>query len=309
MLILSILKSLVMIFVMILPGIFFRKFTPMTVENSDGVNSFLVNLAWPCLVVDAMQIPFSIQVLKDSAYMMALCLILFAALFAISIPFSKLIRLTKTKMYLTIFMLMFGNTGFIGIPVIKALYGTDALFYAAIAEFVNDILLFTVGIACIQKSTGAEVRLSFKNMISPGLIGIFVGMFLFLCKIELPDVIGTPIETIGNVTTPLAMFMIGFQLGGMKLKTILGDFQSYAVLAVKLLVVPAFALIMVKLWAGDLTLLEKVFVIDFAMPVASCAALFSQQYRGEQDFATKTVLLTTVISILTISAFAIIVEL
>lgn len=122
MLILSILKSLVMIFIMILPGIFFRKFTPMTVENSDGVNSFLVNLAWPCLVIDAMQIPFS-----------------------------KMLRLTKTKMYLTIFMLMFGNTGFIGLPVIKALYGTEALFYAAIAELVNDTLLFTVGMACIQR--------------------------------------------------------------------------------------------------------------------------------------------------------------
>ena len=309
MLILSILKSLIMIFIMILPGVIFRKFTPMTMKNCDGINSFVVNLAWPCLVIDAMQIEFSMKILGDSLYIMVLCLILFAVLFVISFPFAKLIRLTKTKQYLTIFMLLFGNTGFIGIPVIKALYGTEALFYAAIMELVNDILLFTVGIACIQLSAGSEVKIRAKDLMSPGLIGVLVGLLLFLCRIEIPAVIALPIETIGTCTTPLAMFIIGFQLGGLSLKEILGDMQVYAVCFVKLIIVPLIALLMVKVWVGDIGLLEKVFILDFAMPVASAAAIYSQAYRGEQSFATKSVLLSTVISIVTISIFAVIIEL
>ena len=298
-----------MIFAMILPGIFFRKCTKMTVENSDGINSFVVNLAWPCLVIDAMQLEFSMQILKDSIYIMILCLILFALLLLISFPFAKAIKLTKTKRYLTIFMLLFGNTGFIGIPVIRALYGTDALFFAAIMELVNDILLFTVGIACIQMSAGAGVKIRAKDLLSPGLIGVLIGLALFLLRIELPAVIETPVATIGTCTTPLAMFIIGFQLGGLSLKEILGDVQVYAECFMKLIIVPVLALLMVKIWAGDLTLLEKVFVIDFAMPVASAAAIYSQAYRGEQAFATKSVLLSTVLSIITISVFAIILEL
>ena len=58
-------------------------------------------------------------------------------------------------------MLLFGNTGFIGIPVIKALYGTDAVFYAAIVELINDILIFTVGILLIQPA-GANLKVGFK---------------------------------------------------------------------------------------------------------------------------------------------------
>ena len=169
-----------------------------------------------------MQIEFSVQTLRDTGYILIACLAIFAALLLFSTPVIRLMRLTKTKQYLTMFMLLFGNTGFIGIPVIKALYGTEALFFAAIVEFINDILLFTVGV---------------------------------------------------------------------------------------LLVVPCIALMMIRLWAGEFTLLEKVLVLSFAMPVASVSAIFSQQYKGEAAFATKSVLLSTVLSLATIPVFAILLEL
>lgn len=163
--------------------------------------------------------PFSIQILKDSGYILIVCLVIFAILFLISFPFAKLIKLSKTKQYLTIFMLLFGNTGFIGIPVIKALYGTDAIFYAAIVELVNDILIFTVGIMLIQMSAGAKLKTDLKQCLNPGLIGVLIGMALFLLNIQLPQLIGGSIEMIGNATTPLTMFVIGYQLGGLKLKS------------------------------------------------------------------------------------------
>ena len=147
-----ILSSLIMIFILIIPGVFFKKKNILTEDQNGAINSIVVNLTWPCLVIDAMQMKFSLEVLKDSAYILVVCLLILAIIFAISFPIAKLIKLPKTKQYLTVFMLLFGNTGFIGIPVIKALYGTDAVFYAAIVELINDILIFTVGILLIQLS-------------------------------------------------------------------------------------------------------------------------------------------------------------
>lgn len=137
-----------------------------------------------------MQMKFSLQVLKDSAYILVVCLLILAIIFAISFPVAKLIKLPKTKQYLTVFMLLFGNTGFIGIPVIKALYGTDAVFYAAIVELINDILIFTVGILLIQLSAGANLKVGFKQFINPGLIGVIIGLVLFLLEHQLPNLIG-----------------------------------------------------------------------------------------------------------------------
>lgn len=304
-----ILNSLIMIFILIVPGLFFRKRELLTENQNDAISSIVVNLTWPCLVIDAMQLEFSIQTLKDTGYISAMATVIFAVLILISVPLAKLLRMSKTKQYVTIFMMLFGNTGFIGIPVIKALYGTNAIFFAAIVELINDVFLFTLGIVLIQLSAGAQLKINLRQFLNPGLIGVIIGLALFLLNIQLPELFSGCIEMIGNATTPLTMFVIGFQLGGLKLKEIAGDWKVYAVCFMKLLTVPVAALIVAKLWAGDLTLLEKVLVVSFAMPVASVSAIFSQQYKGEAAFATKTVLLSTVFSIVTIPIFAIILEL
>ena len=309
MLITSILTSLVQIFILILPGLFFRKKNIITVEQNAGLSSVVVNLTWPCLVIDAMQIPFDSQVMTDSAHITVVTVTIFAALAIVSVPLTKLLRVSKTKQYLIMFMLLFGNTGFIGLPVIKALYGADALFYAAIVEVINDVLLFTVGIMLIQLSAGAQLKMDPKQIISPGLIGVLIGLVLFLCNIQLPDILAKPIAMVGDATTPLTMFAIGGQLAALKLKEIAGDWKVYGVIFLRLLVIPLIALGIVRLFAGEFTLLEKVIVISFAMPAAAASAIFSQQYKGEEAFATKSVLMTTVCSIITIPIFAIIMEL
>lgn len=309
MLITSILTSLIKIFILILPGLLFRKKEIITVEQNGGLSGIVVNLTWPCLVIDAMQIPFDSQVMADSARITAVTLIIFAVLAVAGFPLVKLLRVSKTKQYLIVFMLLFGNTGFIGLPVIKALYGTDALFHAAIVEVVNDILLFTAGILLIQLSAGAKLRMDPKQIISPGLVGVFIGLAMFLLNIQLPEVIAQPIEMVGDATTPLTMFVIGGQLAELKLKEIAGDWKVYGVIFMRLMIIPLIALGVVKLCMGEFTLLEKVIVISFAMPAAAASAIFSQQYKGEEVFATKSVLMTTVCSIITIPIFAIIMEL
>lgn len=256
-----------------------------------------------------MQIEFSRQILADSIYMLVAAIVIFAVITLLAFAVGKVMKLPERKKYITAFMLLFGNTGFIGIPVIKALYGDESLFFAAILEMINDILIFTVGIILIQLSAGAKLKVDPKQLLSPGLIGVLIGLALFLCNVRLPHMLGGSVELIGNATTPLSMFLIGHQIGGLKIKEIIGDWHVYAVCFLKLLIVPVISLVILKLWAGDFTLLEKVVLLSFAMPAASMSAVFSQQYKGEAAFATKTVLLSTMFSIVTIPIFAIIMEL
>ena len=304
----EILTSLVMIFLLIIPGIIFRKKDIISAAQSDGISSLAVNITWPCLVVDAMQMDFSAAVLKDSGDMMAAAMVVFAMTAVVTLVLSKLLRLDNSKRYITAFMLLFGNTGFIGIPVIRALYGTEAVFFAAILEMVNDVVIFTIGMMLIQMSAGAKLRFEPKLFLNPGLIGVIVGLLLFLLDIRLPEVIGGAVEMVGDATTPLTMFLIGYQLGGLKAKEILKDASIYVISFTKLLIVPVLALIVLRVAVGDFSLLEKVLIMSFAMPAGSVSVIFSQQYRGETAFATKTVLLSTLFSIVTIPVFAVMME-
>lgn len=304
----EILTSLVMIFLLIIPGIIFRKKDIISAAQSDGISSLAVNITWPCLVVDAMQMDFSAAVLKDSGYMMAAAMVVFAMTAVVTLVLSKLLRLDNGKRYITAFMLLFGNTGFIGIPVIRALYGTEAVFFAAILEMVNDVVIFTIGMMLIQMSAGAKLRFEPKLFLNPGLIGVIVGLLLFLLDIRLPEVIGGAVEMVGDATTPLTMFLIGYQLGSLKAKEILKVASIYVISFTKLLIVPVLALIVLRVAVGDFSLLEKVLIMSFAMPAGSVSVIFSQQYRGETAFATKTVLLSTLFSIVTIPVFAVMME-
>lgn len=305
----SILSSLVTIFSLIIPGIIFRRKNIITEEQSSAINSLIVNLTWPCLVIAAMQMEYSRQIMEDSVYILLICLLIFVFIVGMMFPLARIAKLNRTRQYVTCFMLLFGNTGFIGIPVIQALYGETAVFYMAIVELINDVLIFTVGVYLIQKSAGeGSWRFRWSEFFSPGMIGVLIGLVLFAARVTLPPVIGEAVEMLGNATTPLTMFMIGFQFGGLKWKDIVGDMQVYLVCFLKLLVIPVLTLLAMRTFKTEFSLLEKIIILSFGLPVGSVAAIFSRQYHSDADFATKCVLISTVLCIVSVSLFAILLE-
>lgn len=300
----EIINSLCMIFIMILPGIIFKKKGLIDANQSKGISSVVVNLTWPCLVISAMQVEFTQQIFRSSLYIFVVVLLIFAVAFALGYLLVKALKIKRSQGSIFAFMLVFANTGFIGIPVINALYGKEAVFYASIIEMVNDIMLFTVGIMLIQFSVGAKAKINLKGLLTPGIIGVVLGYILFLCNFQLPGFLGKSVNIIGAATTPLTMFIIGVQIGGLKLKEILGDANIYIMSFMKLMIIPGIALLVMHFVFKDTSLLSKVLIMSFAMPVAACTTIFTEQYNGDVGFATKGVLLSTMLSIGTISIFA-----
>ena len=97
MLISEILSALAMIFIRIVPGFVFRKKNIIDEHQSDAVTSLAMNLTWPCLVIDAMQIDFSMEILKQSGYMMVVALVIFAVVTIIGVPLTKVMKLSPRK--------------------------------------------------------------------------------------------------------------------------------------------------------------------------------------------------------------------
>ncbi len=291
--------SLLMIFIMIIPGVILSKKNHISPVQAEGLTSVVANVTWPCLVIDAMQIPFSPQILRNSGYAFVVMTGVFLLAFVVGTVILRWTSLPKSKQYILIFMLIFANTGFMGIPIINALYGKEAIFYASVIELVNDVFLFTVGIVLIQLSLGGKKQIRLKNMLSPGLIGVFIGFLLFLFSVDLPGFLGDSIAIVGQATTPLSMIIIGLEIGKMSLKGFFTDRSLYVFSLVKLLIIPGVVWGFLLL-SRDSSLLGNVLVMDFAMPAAVCTTIFTKQYKGDVDFATKGVLVSTVLSILTL---------
>ena len=89
-----------------------------------------------------------------------------------------------------------------------------------------------------------------------------------------------------------------------KLKEIIGDVNIYIMSFMKLLIIPGITLLIMHFFFKDTSLLSKVLIMSFAMPAAACTTIFSEQYNADVGFATKGVLLSTMLSVGTISIFA-----
>lgn len=307
MLIAQTLKSLGMLFLLMIPGFIFKKKNVLDEKQNNALNAFVVNVTWPCMVVDAMQISFDDEILRNCGNMILKLLVIFAATAVLCLLIAKVFHFQASKCNLFIFMAIFGNTGFVGMPIIGALYGKEALFYASVIEAFNDIMIFTVGMILIQRASGVEVKLELKQFINPCLIGSVIGVLLFLLGIKLPDVIGQPVSMLANTTAPIAMSVLGFQLGGLSLRNLAKDASSYVAVITKLIAVPVVAFIIIRLWPG-MAVIDKTLVIDMGMPIAVMASLLSQRYGGDVEYPTKSVLLSTIALIVTVPVFAILLE-
>ena len=132
------------------------------------------------------------------------------------------------------------------------------------------------------------------------MAGVLLGLALLLTGAELPALASDFLSTAGAASTPLIMFIIGAQLGELRLGEALRDRRIYVFCALKLLLIPAASCLAIRLGIGDGGLTGLVSVLLTAMPAPSCAALFSRQYGGDYPLATRCVLVSTLLSAVTI---------
>lgn len=111
------------------------------------------------------------------------------------------------------YTLAFPNVAFIGYPVVSALFGPEALFYAVILVLPFNLMTFTLGPLML---TGAK-RFSLRQMFSPGVVCALLALVLALARLRPPAVIGESLDFLGSVTVPLSLLFVGSLLAGIPL--------------------------------------------------------------------------------------------
>ncbi|MEG2322948.1 MAG: AEC family transporter [Anaerovoracaceae bacterium] len=225
----EILFALIKIFIMLIPGFILKKKNILTVQHSEGLSSIITYVTSPCMVITAMQMEYSAKILNDSKYMVLTFLGIFITALLVSRLVTKLVKLPKWQGSLLAFMLLFGNTGFIGLPVLNGLFGHKAVFYGALFDASCDVFMFTLGMALLRyaandkASQKSSFKSTLKNILSPCVFGVILGLTLYCLNITLPEFLWESISAVGATTTPLAMFIIGIQLADIRFKALLSD--------------------------------------------------------------------------------------
>ena len=196
-------------------------------------------------------------------------------------------------------MVVFANTGFMGYPVLLDVFGQEAVFYASLIHMAFNFFVYTYAIMCLTKGDDSEFKLNFKQLLTPGIILIFVGIFIYLFDIQLPSVLMDTINSVGSLTAPLSMMMIGSSLAIYPIKESFTDWHSYLFAGVRLLLIPFVTMMVCRLLSIN-PYFANITIITNAMPVGSMVLMLATQYNANVKIVTRNIVVSTLLSVITI---------
>lgn len=192
----------------------------------------------------------------------------------------------------------YGNVGYMALPLAQAVLGDEGVFYCSVIIVPFNILSFTHGVHIMSRKAG-EKSFSVKKLIAnPGVIGVALGLPLFLSGIKLPEVIYMPVSYLADLNTPLAMIMFGTYLASADWKTIFSDKRVFVTAGVKIVLVPLITIGILKLLGFNSVLLAAC-VLSAAAPTANNTVMFAAKYGRNTAAASKATALISIMSVIT----------
>lgn len=271
--------------------------TKLINENGSRVLSNIsLYFVTPCLLINS----FNIQYDPDKLTGLLICLVVSVAIHTVSIAAVELATRGKKsnmeKLRVVKFAIVFSNAGYMGIPLQEAVLGADGVFYGSVYVAVFNITLWTYGVLL---STGNTGEISGKKLLlNPGLIGVTIGILLFLLPVNLPSILSNTISSMAALNTPLAMLIIGFYLAKSNILSALRDKTVYIVATIKLIIIPLLTLgIMYLCGVKDAPLVAM--VTTASAPTAAATSMFATKFDNDVILSVNLVTVTTALSIVT----------
>lgn len=299
---LSVVMEVAVILILILVGYFTVKKGMFTKESLGSITSFLLYIVTPCLIVSSF---LSAESGKLDGWTLLFAAVLPALSIVISIALSYLFfrREPSGRRRVLRFSMIFCNVGFMGIPLVEGIVGSEGVLYGSFFIAVFNIFCWTYGYVMMG---GGKVRLK-ALLLNPGVIGIAIGLPLYLLDVPVPALFVEPVELISALNTPLAMIVVGGYIAQVKLRAFVSDLAVYKMAVLRLVVAPLLYLALVWLLRPDETLLMST-VIQAATPVAANCVLFAVQYGSDAELASKSVAVSTALSVVTIPLLTVLVQ-
>ena len=289
-----IVNGVISLFLIILVGVYAAKKRIITKEINKGLTNILLKITLPCLVVSSFIFDLSDE-LKDNIIR---CFIYSPLVLIISIVISYilLIPIKGEKKIIIQFANVFSNCGFIGFPIVFSIYGNEGVIYASIFNLFFTAFLWTYGVILFNgKVKREDIK---KVLLNPAIVAVFIGLIIMIFGFDIPSVLSSTLDLVGNMTSPLSMIIVGVILGNAKIISYLKDKTIYYSAFLKLIIMPCI-LILISRLLKDTSLVIKTLIIVTAMPAAAMTSILAESFDKESEYSAVIVFITTLFSVIT----------
>ena len=301
-----IVSAVIPVFGLVLCGFFAGKSGIVGAQSSDALNQFVFYFALPAMLFGAVSRGSLAQILNVPflATVVAGTLICATAGFAIS---AIAMGGTGRESTLRGLNASFGNTGYLGIPLLTVAYGEAAALPAAMATVATNVVLFALGLTLLElldgkhDSHGKRVALALASVIkSPLIWPIGLAIALVAAEVTLPVPVSRFAELLAGAAGPAALFALGVFVSRQSMGE--GMAAGWPSVLLKLVLHPIIAAVLVYHVVEMDPLWAKIAVVCASLPLGATAFVLAQRYKVLELETSCSAVLSTALSVLTVSA-------
>lgn len=293
----TILSQVIILLLIMIIGFFTRKQGLLDESVTKKLSELLLKVTSPLLVISSFQVNFT-QDLFDKVLVVFIFSIL-AHVFSVLLGQVLFLGYKESTKKIMKFSAIYSNCGFMGFPLLDSLFGKTGILLGSVYVAAFNIFLWTNGVMIFSNKRKLDKETLKKALLNPGITSVIIGLLLFLFSIKLPYPLARTTELVGSMTIPLSMLIVGANIASCKFKQLLRGFELYYITIVRLLLIPLLSYIFLKI-LGFSDMLLTTCLLLVAMPAAATTTIFAEMYGGDVSFASRVVVFSTIVSIITI---------
>lgn len=300
----KIIISVALLFLLMIPGIILKKCALSGEGFGKGLSNLILYIAQPAMVFLAYVRPFSSEIMINAIYVFIFSLVAHALFTLVAfLLFKKAPEQTRKILR---FAVIFSNAAYMGMPLIEASMGAEAVLYASIYNITFNLFLWTVGVRICDKNAERNALITFRRVIiHPVTIAAILGLCVFILPIDsyIPAIVIDAVTMIKNLVAPLSMIIIGIRLAEMDFKSLkqtLLDKNMYLFLALRHFLLPLAVFAIMRLCALVLPISDVAVLVTMILvstPSATATTMFAEKYDCDAGYASRLVTISTLLSI------------
>lgn len=287
------------LFPILIIGYTMRKIGLFNKNSMRTISDLILYLSQPFLIINSIvKISFSVENLKTGLLSIAISagvhVVLSITALAAAIPFKNMDK--KKIIQLGI---IFSNCSFLGLPIIGSILGDEGRFWVGFYAIFFNFFFWSYGLIIIGKGR-KDIKINLvKVVFNFGTIPCYIGIALFLLRITPPAAVGSMIESLAALATPLSLFLTGGLIASLPLKSLFTTRSIYYTSAIKLIIMPLIILIILKFIGLDARMCIFAMVMA-GLPSAANTAMITSHFDIMPEYAAQQIGLMTTLSAFTL---------
>ena len=298
-----------MICILVAIGIFLFKRGVVDNITSKKLSAIVVDVCNPALIMGSILSGNMTATHKDLLTAALLGALFYGFMVALGFIIPLILRAKRDDRKFYNLMTVYTNTGFLGIPVAKAILPANAILYVIVINIFYSLLFYTHGMFILGRGKetreggiAQKKRNPLLNLISPGTVMSILSLVVFWFNLKLPPILANTIEYVGNATIFLSMTLLGVFIARSKIASSLKNLRIWIYILIRMIIIPVAIVFLMRALKFDPTATLAMCLMA-SVPVGNLPMIQAEKIGENTDILSSGIAVTTIVSGVTITVF------